>query len=143
MSDQRDEPRVRILIIDDEPAIGDALRLVLEAAGYEVLVVEKGLEGVRMAAIRNFRAAIIDLFLPDISGLQVIRTIRADQPGMPIILITGEGTPQAFSEARKLGVVGILAKPFGPKAIVEMIGNALAREAQLSPDPDCPADPGD
>lgn len=127
MSEQRDEAKVSILIIDEEPAMGDALRLVFESAGYEVVVVAKGLEGVRMAAIRSFRVGIIDLFLPDMPGLQAIKVIRAQQPEMLIILITGEGTPQAFSEARKLGVAGILAKPFTPTDIKDLISKALAR----------------
>ena len=127
MSHQATEAKVSILVIDDEPAVGDALKLVLESNGYEVVLAEKGREGIKQANLKGFCIGIIDLFLSDISGLQAIKTIRELQPEILIILITGKGTPQAFSQARKLGVVGILAKPFRPAEILQLITKALAR----------------
>ena len=121
------EKKVSILVIDDEPAVGDALKLVLESNGYDVVLVGKGLEGIRKASSRLFRVGIIDLFLGDMSGLQAIKTIREQQPEIIIIMITGKGTPQAYAEARRLGVVGILAKPFQPVDILQLISRALAR----------------
>ena len=115
------EDNVSILIIDDEPAVGDALKLVLESSGYQVVLVEKGRDGITQAGGRRFCFGIVDLFLSDISGLQAIESIRRQQPEIMIILITGQGTPQAFSEARRLGVVGILKKPFSPADILQMI----------------------
>jgi two-component system response regulator AtoC len=123
---QAPHEQVSILVIDDEPVVGDALKLVLESNGYEVVLVEKGREGIRQARSRRFCIGIIDLFLSDISGLQAIKTIREQQPEIMIILITGKGTPQAFSEARRLGVVGILAKPFRPADILQLITRAVA-----------------
>jgi DNA-binding NtrC family response regulator len=125
--DQTPQEKVSILVIDDEPVVGDALKLVLESNGYEVVLVEKGREGIIQASNRRFCIGIIDLFLSDISGLQVIKSIREQQPEIMIILITGKGTPQAFSEARRLGVVGILTKPFRPADILQLITRAVAR----------------
>jgi two-component system response regulator AtoC len=125
--DPAPEEKVSILVIDDEPVVGDALKLVLESNGYEVVLVEKGREGIVHAKNRRFCIAIIDLFLSDISGLQAIKTIREQQPEIVIILITGKGTPLAFSEARRLGVVGILTKPFRPAEILQLITGAVAR----------------
>jgi len=137
VSDEATEGKVNILIIDDEPAVGDALRLVFESAGYEVELAETGRKGVKMATAKRFRVGIVDLFLPDMSGLQVIKTIRAQQPDMLLTLITGTGTPLAFSLARRLGVVGILTKPFSPADIVEVINRALDRETseRINPSP--------
>jgi DNA-binding NtrC family response regulator len=118
--------KVSILVIDDEPVVGDALKLVLESSGYEVVLVEKGRDGIRQAAGRRFCVGIIDLFLSDISGLQAIKSIREQQPQIMIILITAQGTPQAFSEARRLGVIGILKKPFSPADILQMISRVVA-----------------
>jgi DNA-binding NtrC family response regulator len=123
--DQAAEEKVSILVIDDEPVVGDALKLVLESNGYEVVLVEKGREGIKQASRRRFGVAIIDLFLSDISGLQAIKTIREQRPEILIIMITGQGTPQAISEARRLGVVGILAKPFRPADILQLITRAV------------------
>jgi len=125
--DQAPEGKTSILVVDDEPVVGDALKLVLESSGYEVVLVEKGREGITQAGNRRFHLAIIDLFLSDISGLRAIKTIREQQPEILIILITGRGNPQAFSAARRLGVVGILAKPFRPADILQLIATTLVR----------------
>jgi len=124
--DQAAQVKVSILIIDDEPVVGDALKLVLESNGYEVVLVEEGRAGITQACRRPFCVAIIDLFLSDISGFQAIKVIRERRPKTSIIMITGEGTPQAFSEARRLGVVGILAKPFRPGDILQLITRTVA-----------------
>ncbi len=126
MRDQGTEDKVNILVVDDDPAVGDALKLILESDGYEVVVVEKGRDGIVRAASKHFSIGIIDLFLSDISGLQVIKTIRELHPEVMIIMITGQGTSQAFSEALRLGVVGILAKPFRPSDILQLITRTLA-----------------
>jgi DNA-binding NtrC family response regulator len=126
VSDQTPHERLSILVIDDDPVVGDALKLVLESNGYEVVLAAKGRHGILQAANRSFCVGIIDLFLPDISGLQAIRSIREHQPEIIIIMITGQGTPLAFSEARRLGVVGILAKPFRPDDILQLITRATA-----------------
>lgn len=125
--DQAPGEKINILVVDDDPVVGDALKLVLESNGYEVTLVEKGREGIIQASSGRFSIAIIDLFLSDISGLQAIKTIREHQPEILIIMITGEGTPEAFSAARRLGVVGILAKPFRPADILQLITRAVAR----------------
>ena len=115
----------RILIVDDDPVVGDALKVVLESNGYEVVLVDNGRAGIIEANSRRFDLGIIDLFLSDISGLQAIRSIKAKQTEFPIILITGNGTPKAFAEARRLGVLGILEKPFRPDDILELITRAI------------------
>lgn len=124
MPDQAE--KIKILVLDDEPIVGDALKLVLESNGYEVVLAERGREGISQAGTRQFRLAIIDLFLSDISGLQAIKTIREQQPEILIIMMTGKGNPQAFSAARRLGVVGILAKPFPPADILQLITTSLS-----------------
>jgi two-component system alkaline phosphatase synthesis response regulator PhoP len=125
--DQATEKKVSILVVDDEPFVGDALKLVLESSGYEVVLVAKGREGIEQACSRGFSVAIIDLFLPDISGLQIIKKIHEQRLEIPIILITGQGTPRTFAEATRLGVIGILSKPFSPADILQLITTAVDR----------------
>jgi DNA-binding response OmpR family regulator len=114
-----------ILIIDDEPSVGDALRLVLESNGYEVVLVDNGLDGIDQARTRRFGFSVVDLYLTDISGFQVIADLRNVQPQIPILLITAHGTPQVFDEAKRLGAVGALAKPFHPSEILKLIDTHL------------------
>ena len=63
------ENKLRVLIVDDEPSVGDALRLVLESNGYEVVLVTNGLDGIDQVRQRPFGFSVVDLFLTDISRL--------------------------------------------------------------------------
>lgn len=115
----------RILIVDDEPSVGDALRLVLESSGYEVVLVNNGLDGIDQARTGRFGFSVVDLYLTDISGFQVISDLLDLQPQIPILLITAHGSPQVFDEAKRLGAVGALAKPFHPAEILKLIDSHL------------------
>jgi len=115
------ENKLRVLIVDDEPSVGDALRLVLESNGYEVVLVTKGRDGIDQVRRRRFGFSVVDLFLTDISGFQVITDIRKHQPEIPIVLITAHGSEQVFAEAKKLGAIGALAKPFPPAELLKLI----------------------
>lgn len=121
MSDTAINDNLRILIVDDEPSVGDALKLVLESKGYEVVLVTNGRDGIDQARSRRFGFGVVDLFLTDISGFQVITDLKNLQPHIPIILITAHGSPQVFAEAKKLGAIGALAKPFHPSEILKLI----------------------
>jgi two-component system, response regulator FlrC len=122
--------KLSILIVDDEPSVGDALKLVLESQGYEVVLATNGHDGIDQARRRRFGFSVVDLFLTDISGFQVIKGIRSLQPEMPIVLITAHGSPSVFAEAMKLGAVGALAKPFSPAEILKLIDSHLDRPAR-------------
>jgi len=117
--------KTRILIVDDEPSVGDALRLVLESNGYEVVLVTKGLDGIDQARSTPFGFSVVDLYLTDISGFQVISDLRNLQPQIPILLITAHGSPQVFDEAKRRGAVGALAKPFHPAELLKVIDSHL------------------
>ena len=119
------EEKLSILIVDDEPSVGDALRLVLESNGYEVVLVTNGMDGIDQARKRRFGFSVVDLFLTDISGFQVITDIHNLQPEIPILLITAHGSPQVFAEAKKLGAIGALSKPFPPAEILKLIDSHL------------------
>lgn len=121
MSDVVVNEKLRILIVDDEPSVGDGLRLVLESRGYEVVLATNGRDGLNQARRLRFGFGVIDLFLTDISGFQVITGLLKLQPRIPLLLITAHGTPQVFAEAKKLGAIGALAKPFHPAEILELI----------------------
>lgn len=110
-----------ILIIDDEPSVADALRLIFEDQGRRVLVAGAGQVGLGLARREKVRVVITDLCLPDISGLDVLATLRAEQPDVRVILITSQGTPELFAEARGIGAAAVLRKPFAPADIVQLV----------------------
>jgi DNA-binding response OmpR family regulator len=113
--------KMSILIVDDEPSVGDALKLVLESRGYEVVLATNGHDGIDQARRRRFAFSVVDLFLTDITGFQVITGIRSLHPEMPIVLISAHGSPSIFAEAKRLGAIGGLAKPFSPAEILKLI----------------------
>ena len=119
------EVEVHILIVDDEPSVGDALKLVLEARGYRVVLVTNGVDAIAEAGRSRFAFSVVDLYLTDISGLEVIKDIRKLQPQTPILLISAHGTPEVFAEAKKLGAIGALSKPFHPSQILNLIDSQL------------------
>lgn len=120
----------RVLVIDDEPSVADALRVILEDEGFAVCVAANGRDGIEQARRAPFGVSVIDLRLPDMSGLEIIGLFREGGLGGAFILITSYGTPEILARARDLGVAGVIAKPFLPSEILQLINAALAgREA--------------
>jgi DNA-binding response OmpR family regulator len=121
VSEVESKEKLPILVVDDEPSVGDALRLVLESNGYEVVLVTKGQSGIEQARKQRFVFSVVDLFLTDITGFQVISGLLTLQPQTPILLITAHGSVQVCEEAKRLGAIGVLAKPFPPAEILKLI----------------------
>lgn len=112
------------MLIDDEPSIGDALTIVLNDHGYRVVLALNGRDGVEMADRERFSVVITDLRLPDISGLDVLRHVKIKSPDRPVIIITAHITPELIVEAKSLGAIEVLAKPFFPSDILSLIETA-------------------
>ena len=118
---------IRVLIIDDEPSVADALRLILEENGYEAVAVGTATEGIAELHKRRFDVAITDFRLPDHSGLDFVERIKREHSLCPaVILITAYRTPQLVAEAIGLGVAEVLPKPFSPSAVLSAIKSAVA-----------------
>jgi two-component system KDP operon response regulator KdpE len=113
------EPRATILVVEDEPDIRRFLRSSLGADGYRVVESETGGRGAIDAGTHKPDLAIIDLGLPDIDGVEVIRCIRAWSP-MPIIVLSARAQERAKIEALDAGADDYVTKPFG-------VGELLAR----------------
>ncbi len=110
-----------ILIIDDEPSVADAVRLILEDRGHRVLIAGSAGDGLALARRGGLRLVITDLRLPDFSGLEVLCALRAEQPLLPVIVITAHGTPALFAEASLAGAAAVLPKPFAPAEIISLV----------------------
>jgi DNA-binding NtrC family response regulator len=115
----------RVLVIDDEPSVADALRVILEDEGFAVAVAANGREGIEQARRAAFRVIITDLRLPDMNGLEVIGACREGGVGCAVILITSYGTPEIRARALALGALGVVSKPFMPSEILQLIASAL------------------
>jgi len=115
-----------ILIIDDEPSVADAVRLILEDRGHRVLVAASAAGGLELARRGGLRLVITDLRLPDFSGLEVLCALRAEQPRLPVIVITSHAAPETLSEATLAGAAAVLPKPFAPAEISSLVESLAA-----------------
>ena len=135
-ADQGVAERVRVLVIDDEPSVADALRVILEDEGFSVAIAANGRDGIAEARRAPFCVTVTDLRLPDMDGLEVIGAFREDGLGGAFILITSYGTPEIFARADELGAAGVIAKPFLPSEILQLITSALGGGRTCEPHPD-------
>jgi two-component system response regulator PilR (NtrC family) len=113
--------KFRILIVEDEQSVADALRIIMEDEGCDVSVASSGLDGLEQYAHHEFDLAITDVNLPDVSGLEVLRRLRESVPPRPVIVITALYTPEIISAAKEHGALAVLPKPFFPSDIINLI----------------------
>jgi two-component system, OmpR family, KDP operon response regulator KdpE len=122
----------RILVVDDEPQILRALRVVLRDAGFLVVPAATAEEALDAAALQPPEAAIVDLVLPDADGVEVTRRLR-EWTQAPILVLSAVGDEDAKVRALQAGADDYVTKPFGPKELVARIEAAL-RRAGSGPD---------
>lgn len=116
----------RVLIVDDERNIRLTLKGALEAIGLEVDAVFQGEEALQRLTEKAYAAMILDLRLPGMDGLAVLRQVAERYAELKVIIITAYGTVEAVIEAMKLGAVDFLQKPFEPLEVREIVRRVLA-----------------
>ncbi len=116
-------PSQRILVLDDEPNIGSSLRLILEREGYAVSVARSIADAKSAAA--NADALVLDVRLPDGSGIDFLRQLRERDCTAPAIMISGHGTIAEAVEATRAGAFDFLEKPLGRDRVLLSLKNAL------------------
>jgi two-component system KDP operon response regulator KdpE len=118
----------RILVIDDEPEITRALRSILTAHGFEPIVAASAGEGLDLLQRRHPDLVLLDLVLPDRSGLEVTRTIRQEFGlDLPIVVLSAHGGEDSKVEALDLGADDFVTKPFGVRELLARMRAALRR----------------
>ncbi len=134
-----DGPAARILVCDDEPQILRALRVILRDAGFEAVTAATGEEALDLAAVKPPEAAILDLMLPDIDGVEVTRRLR-EWTRMPILVLSAVGEEDRKVEALAAGADDYVTKPFGPRELVARLEAVLRRAAPDGAEPKIVAD---
>lgn len=117
-----------VLVIEDEPALSDAIKYSLERDGYDVFVADDGIAGLELLRTHNPDVVLLDLMLPSLSGLDVLRTLRT-RSSVPVIIVTakdGEGDKVAGLE---LGADDYVTKPFSMRELVARVGANLRRSS--------------
>ena len=127
MSERSQEQKGKVLIIENERSVADALRMILEDHGYRVFVAVRGRDGIEEALRGEFCLTITDVGLTDMSGFDVIKAICGQKLRMHFIVITTNNSQDVIAEARSCGAAGVLIKPFVPAEILELIRTTLAR----------------
>jgi two-component system KDP operon response regulator KdpE len=118
--------RARVLVCDDEPQIVRALKVILRDAGYEPVPAESGEEALNQAAVKPPAAAIVDLMLPDLDGVEVTKRLR-EWSEMPIIVLSAVGEEEAKVRALAAGADDYVTKPFGPDELMARLGAVMRR----------------
>jgi two-component system KDP operon response regulator KdpE len=131
--------RPRVLVVDDEPQILRALRILLRDAGFDVLQAASVEEALDVAAVRPPEAAIIDLVLPDGDGIDVTRSLR-EWSEMPILVLSAVGDEDAKVRALEAGADDYVTKPFGGRELVARLQAALRRAGPGQAEPVLHAD---
>ncbi len=124
----------RVLVVDDEPQIVRALKVVLREAGFEAVPAETASQALDHAAVRPPDAAIVDLVLPDGDGVEVTRRLR-EWSEMPILVLSAVGEEEQKVRALEAGADDYITKPFGTRELVARLQAALRRAARAEEEP--------
>ena len=118
----------RILVVDDEVAIRDLIKEVLQLAGFEVSACEDGLTALNLLRREKFDLIILDVNLPKLDGFALLQKVRESAPAQPIILISARTDKEDVTHGLRLGADDYIRKPFGIEELVLRVENRLRRE---------------
>ena len=118
----------RILVIDDDASVRDSLKMILEYDGYECQLARSGQEGVEAVERDTPDLVFLDVKMPGMDGLDVLRKIRGNDETVPVVMVSGHGTVTTAVEATKLGAFDFLEKPLSTERVKVTIRNALDQE---------------
>jgi two-component system, OmpR family, KDP operon response regulator KdpE len=121
---------LKILVVDDEPPIRKLLRMGLSSQGYEILEAPNGKSSLELLA-KDPDLIILDLGLPDVQGLELLRMIRARNEEVPIVVLSSRGDEAGKVEALDLGADDYVTKPFGMEELLARMRAALRHQLQV------------
>lgn len=125
-----------ILIIDDDPAVSRTLSLILTRAGYEVSTATSGRKGLELLTSGAFDLVLTDIIMPELDGIEAIRRIRADHPGLRVIAMSGGGQidkADFLHMAEALGADRVIEKPVRSERLLELVGSVMAAPPRTLP----------
>jgi DNA-binding NtrC family response regulator len=103
---------MRILVIDDDPAIRDSVRMTLEYEGYEIVGAASGRDGLALVARETPDLVLLDIDMSGMGGLDVLKGLHTTHESLPVVMMSGHGAPEVVVEAMRTGAVDFLEKPF-------------------------------
>ena len=121
----------KILIVDDEKGLRIGVQRLLEMEGYEVDVAENGAEGIKLGTSKDYDLAVIDLKMPDIEGIEVLKNIKQKFPNTVCFIATAYASYDTAIEATKLGAQSYIPKPFTPEELISELKNGYQKRQLL------------
>ncbi len=117
--------KAKILLVDDDVRMIKSLGAILSDQGFDIELVQNGEDALNLVHEKEFDAVILDIIIPKINGIEVLKAITRDLPALPVVIISGQGTiPQAV-EVTKIGAYDFLEKPLNAKRVIVTLNNAV------------------
>ena len=123
--------KARILVVDDEEIVVKSCLRILGEGDYDAEGVESGEEALRRIEERPYDVLILDIMMPKVDGLEVLRSVKESHPDIDVIMVTGLSQIETAVRAMKLGAFDYLSKPFDPDELKVVVGRALERRRLL------------
>jgi len=121
------EPNARIFVIDDDFGMREGCKRALQPHGFEVEVAATGEEGLRKVREGGFDLVLLDVMMPDVSGIDLLIPIQEYDPELPCIIITGYATIELATQAIKLGAYDFVSKPFDSDTLLRAVNQGLEK----------------
>jgi CheY-like chemotaxis protein len=126
----------KVLVVDDDPVIAKSFDRVLSGKGYAVITARDGSEALRKLRDEKYDVVFTDIKMPGMSGIEVAERIKATQPWLPVVIVTGYGTDENEARAEAAGVSGFLRKPLSPEMIEGSAAKALLEKDRMQAAPE-------
>jgi len=128
------EQRLRLLVVDDDPAVTSLLRRGFTYEGYEVITAGSGTEALTLARDRPPALVVLDIMMPEMDGLEVCRRLRAADPALPVLLLTAKDAPADQIAGLERGADDYVTKPFSFEILAARVRALLRRREEGQPD---------
>jgi DNA-binding NtrC family response regulator len=123
--------RKLILIVEDDPRVGESIRLLLKKRGYETLLASNGKEALPLFRQEMVDLVITDLLMPKMDGIELLEAVKSLKPETEVIVISAQGTIEKAVQAMKLGAFDFIEKPINPRVISLVVERALEKQTLI------------
>ncbi len=123
--------KIKILLVDDDQKLLAGIKKLLTKKGYDVVTASNGAEALEMIRIQNIHVVILDVKMPGITGIEVLKEIKQDFPLIQVIMLTGHATVYGVTESLKFGATDYLLKPINIEELLQKTGEAFEKRARL------------
>jgi CheY-like chemotaxis protein len=122
-----DDPKAKILAVDDEAIVLDSFRKILVMGGYSIETVEKGQEALGLIQKHDYDFVFVDLKMPEMNGIEVTKAVKHLRPDIDVIVITGYASVESAVETMKYGAMDYVQKPFTEDELLDFVDKSLIR----------------